>query len=175
MDSSQPRLTNTGHFRQEARLLHPPPSRSHRALQSHTWLHSDNLQTVFTVSPSLRLVFPLLSFVLFFLYFYVFIHFGPLGLHCRTRATLQLRDRLLIAAASPVLTCCFFPFQAWDISENVFPFYVLCLCCCIRWDSITLSFSLYFPPLPVSNYFPSLVPFPFVSGLQLLKACSVYC
>lgn len=34
-----------------------PPSCSHRALQNHTWLHSDTLKMVFTGSRSLKLVF----------------------------------------------------------------------------------------------------------------------
>ena len=44
-----------------------PPSGSHIALQNHTWLHSDHLKILFTVSQSLKLVFPLFSFVFFFL------------------------------------------------------------------------------------------------------------
>lgn len=176
MDSSQPRLTNTGHFRQEARLLHPPPSRSHRALQSHTWLHSDNLQTVFS--------FPITeiglssSFLCFLLFIILCIYsFWPPG------SSLPLAGYSLVAGQAShcggfsCFDLLFFSLPGLGHQWECFSFLRLGLVLLHKMRLYHLVlFPLFSPATRVLLfYFPPLVPFPFVSGLQLLKACSVYC
>lgn len=143
-----------------------PPSCSHRALQNHTWLHSDTLKTVFTGSRSLKLVFlffPLFSSPCNFVYL----------------VTLAARVFTPHMAYSPVgaqasrcggssCSVLFFSLPGLGHQWECFPFRQLVLVLLHKMRLYHRVLCPLFPPTTrvLLFYFPSLVPFPLVSGLQ---------